>query len=68
MSSQWSNYSAPTVVGTDVYSIDGYYGGLAKYADQEGKFAWTVPSTVEEGWSPATDGRSTSWPGSWPGS
>ena len=57
MSSQWSNYSAPTVVGTDVYSIDGYYGGLAKYADQDGKFAWTVPSTVEEGWSPATDGR-----------
>lgn len=57
MSSQWSNYSAPTVFGTDVYSIDGYYGGISKYADQDDKFAWSVSSTVEEGWSPATDGR-----------
>jgi hypothetical protein len=57
MSSQWSDYSAPTVFGTDVYSIDGYYGGIAKYADQAGKFAWRIGSTVEEGWSPATDGQ-----------
>lgn len=57
MSSQWSKYSAPTVFGTDVYSINGYYGGIARYSETQGKFSWSVGLTVEEGWTPATDGR-----------
>jgi hypothetical protein len=57
MSSQWPSYSAPTVLGTDVYTINGYYGGIAKYGDAEGKFTWYGPGTAYEGWSPSTDGR-----------
>ncbi len=57
MSSQWSRYSAPTVYGTDVYSIDGYYGGVSKYADRAANLSWSVASTVQEGWTPSTDGR-----------
>ncbi len=57
MSSQWSRYSAPTVNGTDVYSIDGYHGGVSKYTDQAANFSWSIASTIQEGWTPATDGR-----------
>lgn len=56
MSSQWPDYSAPTIFGTDVYSINGGQGGIAKYSDAEGKFSWSVGLTVDQGWSPATDG------------
>lgn len=57
MSSQWPSYSAPTVLGTDVYTINGYYGGISKYGDAEGKFSWHGSATAYEGWSPSTDGR-----------
>lgn len=57
MSSQWPTYSAPTVFGTDVYSISGYYGGVSKFSDQTGNFSWSVSSTIQEGWTPSTDGR-----------
>jgi outer membrane protein assembly factor BamB len=56
MTSQWPHYSAPTVLGSDVYSIDGYVGGIARYADQRGQFDWRVGASIEEGWSPAADG------------
>ncbi len=57
MSSQFTRYSAPTVFGSDVYSIDGYYGGIARYAGKEGRFSWSNGVKIQEGWSPATDGR-----------
>lgn len=57
MNSQGNNYSAPTVFGTDVYSINGYYGGIGRYSEAEGKFSWSVGLTVEAGWSPSADGR-----------
>lgn len=57
MSSQWPSYSAPTVLGTDVYTINGYTGGISKYGDAEGKFSWHGRGTAYEGWSPSTDGR-----------
>lgn len=57
MTSQWSRYSAPTVYGTDVYSIDGYHGGLSKYTDRSSSFNWSVPATIQDGWAPSTNGR-----------
>ncbi|UOD29485.1 PQQ-binding-like beta-propeller repeat protein [Massilia violaceinigra] len=57
MISQWPNYSAPTVLGTDVYTISGYNGGISKYADAQGRFSWDGQSTASDGWSPSTDGR-----------
>jgi len=57
MSSQWPTYSAPTVLGTDVYTINGYTGGISKYDDAAGSFSWRGPGTAYEGWSPSTDGR-----------
>ncbi len=57
MSSQWPNYSAPTVLGTDVYSNNGYYGGISKYASADVKLAWHGQSTASHGWSPSADGR-----------
>lgn len=57
MSSQGADYSAATVFGNDVYSIDGTYGGVAKYSDAEGMFNWRVGLTVQAGWAPAADGR-----------
>jgi outer membrane protein assembly factor BamB len=57
MTSQWSNYSAPTVLGTEVYSLDGYFGGVSKFSDPAGTFSWRVGTTVSDGWTPATDGR-----------
>jgi outer membrane protein assembly factor BamB len=57
MSSQWPSYSAPTLLGTDLYTINGAYGGLSRYGDAEGKFIWHGPGTAYEGWSPSTDGR-----------
>jgi outer membrane protein assembly factor BamB len=59
MSSQWPSYSAPTVSGTDVYTINGSYGGLSKYSDQTGSFSWNAPMSPYAGWSPATDGSFT---------
>lgn len=57
MISQWTEYSAPTVFGTDVYSFNGYLGGIAKYSDVDGKISWSNPAYGDDGWSPATDGR-----------
>ncbi len=57
MSGQWPSYSAPTVFGSDVYTINGYFGGLSKYSDQTGSFSWDGSVASYEGWSPATDGR-----------
>jgi hypothetical protein len=57
MNSQWPNYSAPTVFGTDVYTISGYYGGMSKYSDQTGSFSWYGSVSPYAGWAPATDGR-----------
>ena len=57
LSSQWPSYSAPTLLGTDVYTINGYYGGISKYGDAQGAFAWHGPGVAYEGWSPSTDGR-----------
>lgn len=57
MSSQWPSYSAPTLLGSDVYTINGYYGGTSRYGDAEGKFIWSGPGRAYEGWSPSTDGR-----------
>jgi outer membrane protein assembly factor BamB len=59
MSSQWPDYSAPTVSGTDVYTINGSYGGLSKYSDLTGSFSWNGSASPYAGWSPATDGRFT---------
>lgn len=56
MSSQWFNtFSAPTVLGTDVYSIGRL--GVSKFSDQAGKFNWDAIFNVSQGWTPATDGR-----------
>jgi hypothetical protein len=57
MSSQWPSYSAPTVFGSDVYTVNGYYGGMSRYSDQNGTISWTANVYPYEGWSPATDGR-----------
>jgi len=57
MSSQWPSYSAPTILGTDVYAINGYYGGVSKYSDLAGQFSWNIGLKADDGWSPATDGR-----------
>lgn len=57
LSSQWPSYSAPTLFGTDVYTINGYYGGISRYGDAEGAFKWHGLGVAYEGWSPSTDGR-----------
>lgn len=57
LSSQWPSYSAPTLLGTDVYTINGYTGGISKYGDAQGAFAWHGLGVAYEGWSPSTDGR-----------
>ena len=56
MSAQWPSYSAPTVLGTDVYSVNGYFGGISKYSDAEGKSSWYGATSSDEGWSPSSDG------------
>ncbi|WP_306396321.1 PQQ-binding-like beta-propeller repeat protein [Telluria beijingensis] len=57
LSSQWPSYSAPTLFGTDVYTINGYYGGISRYDDAQGAFKWHGLGVAYEGWSPSTDGR-----------
>lgn len=57
MISQWPSYSAPTLLGTDLYTVSGYAGGISRYSDAQGKFLWNGPGTAYEGWSPSTDGR-----------
>ena len=47
---------APTVLGGNAYVINGYFGGLAKFSDKEGKFNWQTSMRASEGWNPATDG------------
>jgi outer membrane protein assembly factor BamB len=56
LSSQWPSYSAPTLLGTDVYTVNGYYGGISKYSDAQGEFKWHGGG-ANAGWSPSTDGR-----------
>lgn len=57
LSSQWPSYSAPTLFGADVYTINGYTGGISRYGDAEGAFKWHGIGVAYEGWSPSTDGR-----------
>ena len=57
MLSQMTQYAAPTVFGTDVYTLNGYTGGISKYSEVTGTFAWNGTLTTQEGYSPATDGR-----------
>lgn len=57
MLSQNTQYAAPTVFGTDVYSLNGYAGGISKYSEVTGAFVWNGTLTTQEGYSPATDGR-----------
>lgn len=60
MSSQWGRYSAPTVFDSDVFSINGYYGGIGKFNGAYAGFVWNVGhpiTSVSDGWSPSTDGR-----------
>lgn len=51
-----SGAQAPTVLGGNAYVINGYFGGLGKFSDTEGKFSWQTSMTVSDGWNPATDG------------
>lgn len=57
LSSQWPSYSAPTLFGADVFTINGYTGGISRYGDAEGAFKWHGLGVAYEGWSPSTDGR-----------
>ncbi|MFL6635821.1 MAG: PQQ-binding-like beta-propeller repeat protein [Massilia sp.] len=55
LSSQWENYMAPTVVGTDVYTEDGYYGGLSKFSSVNGSRTWSAGMPQYDSWTPAVD-------------
>ena len=57
LSSQWPSYSAPTLFGTDVYTINGGTGGISRYGDAQGQFTWSGYGVAYAGWSPSTDGR-----------
>lgn len=52
----WSGAQAPTVLGGNAFVINGYFGGLAKFSDTEGKFSWQTPMRGSDGRNPATDG------------
>jgi outer membrane protein assembly factor BamB len=57
MSSQWENYMAPTVVGTDVYTESGYYGGMSKFSSVSGSLTWWANLPQYDSWTPAVDAR-----------
>ncbi|MCS0633782.1 PQQ-like beta-propeller repeat protein [Telluria mixta] len=57
MSSQWENYLAPTVVGTDVYTESGYYGGMSKFSSVTGSQTWWANMPQYDSWTPAVDAR-----------
>ena len=57
MSSQWSNYMAPTIYNGSVYSNYGYYGGMAEYDAASGSQQWTVSLAQYDGWTPAVDSQ-----------
>ena len=54
-SSQWPNYLAPTVYGTEVYTETGSYGGMTKFDTTTNTFGWTIPLPQYDGWTPAVD-------------
>ena len=54
MSSQWEEYFAPIVVGTDVYTQGGTYGGLYGF-DGTGNQLFFAYSEQTDHWSPAAD-------------
>ncbi len=56
MTSQGIESSAATVVGTDVYSVNGYDAGIGKFSDATGTFAW-YSEYRPGGWMPASDGK-----------
>ncbi|MGO4381725.1 outer membrane protein assembly factor BamB family protein [Pseudoduganella sp. RAF53_2] len=56
LSSQWEKYKAPTVVGQNVYTNSGYYGGMVKFDSVNHSVAWsnyTLPQY--DNWTPAVD-------------
>lgn len=57
MSSRGGLYLAPTVVGTDIYTENGYNGGMSKFTNSGNTLAWTIGLGPKESWTPAVDGR-----------
>jgi outer membrane protein assembly factor BamB len=53
-SSQGYSYRAPVVVGGSVYTQDGHYGGMRKYASGGGA-GWSAYMPQYSYWSPAVD-------------
>jgi len=56
MSSQWENYYAPVIVGGNVYSEGGTYGGLFGF-DALGNQLFFAQAAQTDRWSPAADGN-----------
>lgn len=56
MSSQWPSYQAPTVYGTDVYSVNGSYGGVSKFSSVTKSQVWFGSMPQYDGYTPAVDG------------
>lgn len=56
MSSQWPTYQAPTVYGADVYSVDGYYGGMSKFSSLTKSQVWFGNMPQYDRYTPAVDG------------
>jgi outer membrane protein assembly factor BamB len=54
-SSQWENYLAPTVHGTEVYTETGSYGGMTKFDTATNTFGWTISLPQYDTWTPAVD-------------
>jgi len=57
LTSQWDSYMAPTVVGTDVYTDSGYYGGMVKFSAAGKSLTWSADLPQYDSWTPAVDTR-----------
>lgn len=55
--SQWEHYLAPTIIGGNVYTNGGSYGGLLSFKTSTGTLNWFAYMNQYDMWTPAVDGN-----------
>lgn len=51
--SQWENWKAPIVVGSEIVTAGGYYGGMYGFDRQTGQQTFFMSGPQVDGWAPA---------------